>query len=181
MTGVQIRFHGRAGQGIVTAAEITAMAAAAEGKFVQAFPFFGSEKRGPPVVAFCRISDKPIITHEQVYEPDVVVVADHTIMDAVDVEGGLAKDGIVVINTDKTPSELGVKTKKTFTVDGTRLAVEVLGKNITNTVVLGAMVKATGVVTLASVLAAVRKQFPGEMGEKNAKLVEKAFEKTVEA
>ena len=176
MEDVKIRFHGRAGQGMVTAAELTAMAASMEGKFSQAFPFFGSEKRGPPVVAFCRISDKPITTHEQIYEPNIVVVADSTVIGAVDVEAGLSKDGIIIINTHKTVQELGLKSKNVFTIDGTQLALQTLGKPITNTVVLGAMVKATGVVKLEDVKKAIEKQFAGPLAEKNVALVQKAFD-----
>jgi 2-oxoisovalerate/pyruvate ferredoxin oxidoreductase gamma subunit len=163
---------------MVTAAELTAAAAGMEGKYAQAFPFFGSEKRGPPVVAFCRISDSPITTHLQIHQPDIVVVADHTIMGCVNVEAGLTKGGTVVINTRKTPKELGVKTENAFTVDGTGLAVETLGKPITNTVVLGAMVKATGIVKLDNVEKAIKAEFKGPMGEKNAMLVKAAFDKT---
>jgi 2-oxoacid:acceptor oxidoreductase gamma subunit (pyruvate/2-ketoisovalerate family) len=161
---------------MVTAAELTAAAAIMEGKHAQAFPFFGSEKRGPPVVAFCKISDSPITTHLQVHEPDIVVVADHTVIGAVQVESGLKENGIVVINTGKTPQELGIKCKRVFTADLTSLAIQVLGKPITNTVVLGAMVKATGIVKIGDVKEAIRKEFPPAIAEKNVQLVQSAFD-----
>src|SRR3989338_2300346 len=112
----EIRLHGRAGQGMVTGAELIALAANYEGKHSQAFPFFGSEKRGPPVEAYCRIDEKPITIHEEIAEPDIVIVGDSSIMDVVDVCAGLKPNGIVIVNTSRTPKELGLKAKRVFTI-----------------------------------------------------------------
>ncbi len=164
----EIRLHGRAGQGMVTGAELIALAANYEGKYSQAFPFFGSEKRGPPVEAYCRISEEPITIHEEISEPDIVVVADASIMDAVDVCSGLKKDGIVIVNSQKKPEELKLKAKRVFTVDATEVALRLFnGKLIYNTVMLGAFCKVTDTVKLESVKRAI-----------NAKLSEK-FSKAV--
>lgn len=180
----EIRFHGRAGQGMVTAAEVVAMAATREGKYAQAFPVFGSEKRGPPVASFCKISDSPITTHEQVTEPDVVVVADHTVIGAVDVTAGLKPDGWLIVNSNKPLAELGVKVgpkQKTLVIDGTGIALNHLGKAITNTVMLGAFVKATGLVKIDDVKAALKDQFPAPIAEKNAVVVQESFDKATVA
>lgn len=180
---IEIRFHGRAGQGMVTAAELVAMAATTEGKYSQAFPFFGSEKRGPPVAAYCRISDKPITIHEQITLPDIVIVADHTIIGAVDVTAGLKDDGWLIINTTKPLADLGITLKpkqKALLIDGTSIALEHLGKAITNTVMLGAFVKATGIVKLESLEKALAEQFPAPIAEKNVLVINESFEKAVE-
>src|SRR3989338_7875389 len=111
----EIRLHARAGHGMVTGAELIALAANFEGKNSQAFPFFGSEKRGPPVEAYTRIDNKPITIHEEIAEPDVVIVADPSIMHEVDVCAGLKKDGIVIVNSEKKASELKLNAKRIFT------------------------------------------------------------------
>ena len=103
---IEIRFHGRGGQGAVTSAELTALAAIEQGKYAQAFPSFGPERRGAPVMAFVRVSDEPIRTREKIYEPDIVVVLDPTLLEIVNVAAGLKKDGIVVLNTTKTAKEI---------------------------------------------------------------------------
>ncbi len=179
---IEIRFHGRGGQGAVTAANILAGAAFAEGKYVQAFPFFGVERRGAPVTAFTRIDEKPIRIKTQIYEPDVVVVLDPSLLEVVDVTAGLKEGGIVIVNTEKTKDEvlksLKKKPKKLAIVDATSIALDVLGLPITNTSILGAIAKATGVVKIESVEGAIKDTFSGELGEKNAKAAATAFEKT---
>ncbi|MFA4640169.1 pyruvate/ketoisovalerate ferredoxin oxidoreductase subunit gamma [Pyrococcus kukulkanii] len=179
---IEIRFHGRGGQGAVTAANILAEAAFLEGKYVQAFPFFGVERRGAPVTAFTRIDDKPIRIKTQIYEPDIVVVLDPSLLETVDVTAGLKDDGIVIINTEKSKEEvlknLKKKPKKLALVDATTIALEVLGLPITNTAILGAIAKATGLVKIESIKEAIKDTFSGELGEKNARAAQEAFKKT---
>lgn len=158
----EIRLHGRAGQGMVTGAELIAYAANLEGKFSQAFPFFGSEKRGPPVEAYCRIDDKPIKIHEEISEPDIVIVGDSSILDVVDVCAGLKPDGIVIVNSKKKPEELGLRAKRVFTVNGTDVALRNFKKLILNTVMLGAFCKATGIVKIESIKKAIQASFAGK-------------------
>ncbi len=180
---IEIRFHGRGGQGAVTAANILAEAAFLEGKYVQAFPFFGVERRGAPVTAFTRIDEKPIRIKTQIYEPDVVVVLDPSLLDTVDVTAGLKEGGMVIVNTEKTREEILQKLKKKpaklALVDATTIALEILGLPITNTSILGAVAKATGIVKIESVEEAIKDAFSGELGEKNARAAKEAFEKTV--
>lgn len=180
----EIRIHGRGGQGSVTAAEVLAHAAFFEGKYVQAFPYFGAERRGAPVKAFARISDEPMLVHSQVYTPDYVIVLDPYIYRAVDVTEGLKKDGIIVINTKKKPEELGLKEWRVATVDATGIALElnllVAGLPVVNTSILGGFAKATHEVNLESVLRAVRETWSGGAGEKNAKATELAYNRLIE-
>lgn len=179
---LEVRFHGRAGQGIVTAAELLAVAAGFEGRHSQAFPMFGSEKRGPPVTGFCRISDEPIEIHEQIYKPDVVVVADATVMDVVDVAAGLKPKGIVLVNTGKTAGELGLSLsdgQKVLTVDGTDIAIKYFKKPITNTVMLGALAKATKIVGLEALKKAIRQRFKGEAAQQNIDAITECFNDVV--
>ena len=177
----EIRIHGRGGQGSVTAADLLAHAAFMEDKWVQAFPYFGAERRGAPVKAFARISDEPILVHSQVYTPDYVIVLDHAIYKVVDVTEGLKKDGVIVVNTTKKPSELGLKGWRIATVDATGIALElnllVAGLPIVNTSIVGAFAKATGEVKLTSVLKAINETWTGGAGEKNARAAELAYER----
>jgi 2-oxoacid:acceptor oxidoreductase gamma subunit (pyruvate/2-ketoisovalerate family) len=177
----EIRFHGRGGQGSVTAADLLAHAAFMEGKWVQAFPYFGAERRGAPVKAFARISDEPILVHSQVYTPDYVIVLDHAIYKVVDVTEGLKKDGVIIINTTKKPEEMGLKGWRIATVDATGIALElnllVAGLPVVNTAIAGAFAKATGEVTLASVLKAIKETWAGGAGEKNAGAAELAYKR----
>ncbi len=172
---IEIRFHGRGGQGAVTAAEILAKAAFEDGKYCQAFPFFGAERKGAPVMAFSRIADKPIRRRYQVYNPDYVIVLDETLLEAVDVLSGLKEEGKVIINS-KENVDLG-KNVESYNIDATGIALEILGVPIVNTVMLGAFAGVTGVVTVDSIVKVTKETFPGKIGEKNAKAVEVAFEK----
>lgn len=177
----EIRIHGRGGQGSVTAAEVLAHAAFFEGKCVQAFPYFGAERRGAPVKAFARISDEPMLVHSQIYAPDYVIVLDPYIYKVVDVTEGLKKDGVIVFNTKKKPEELGLKNWRVATVDATGIALElnliVAGQPLVNTSILGGFAKATEQVKLESVLKAVRETWSGAAGEKNSRATELAYER----
>jgi pyruvate ferredoxin oxidoreductase gamma subunit len=161
---IEIRIHGRGGQGAVTASEILAVAAFKDGKFSQAFPKFGPERSGAPVEAYCRIDDKYIDIRSQIYEPDHLIVLDESLTKVVDVTKGLKKGGIVVANSE-TPMDF--KGFKTFTTDATKVALEVIGKPIVNTTMLGAFVKATKIVTLKSVEEAIKERFDKELADKN--------------
>lgn len=179
----EIRIHGRGGQGGVTAAELLAKAAFKEGKWVQAFPFFGAERRGAPVNAFARIADKPILIRSQIYNPDYVIVLDHTLLDVVNVAEGLKKDGIIIINTTRKPEEVNIKGYRVATVDATSIALKlqllVAGLPVLNTPMLGAFAKATEEVKLESVIEAIRETWPGAAGEKNAKAAALAYERLI--
>ena len=163
---IEIRLHARAGQGMVTAAEIIALAANLEGKHSQAFPFFGSEKRGPPVTSFVRIDEKPIHLYEEIFDPDIVIVAEPSVLHEVDVCKGLKESGFVLVNTDKTAEELKLSAKRVYTINGTGIAMKHLGSKITNTVVLGAFVKASRIVKLDSVKKALVEKFTSKFPQK---------------
>lgn len=163
---IEIRLHARAGQGMVTAAEIIAQAANVEGKHSQAFPFFGSEKRGPPVTSYVRVDEKPIHLYEEIFEPDIVVVAEPSVLHEVDVCKGLKDTGFVLVNTDKTAEELKLSAKRVYTINGTDIAMKHLGSKITNTVMLGAFVKASKIVKLDSVKKALVQKFTNKFPQK---------------
>ena len=179
---VEIRWHGRGGQGAVTSAELLAQAAISEGKYAQAFPSFGPERRGAPVLAFVRInSQEPIRVRAEIREPDVVVVLDPGLLSIINVTSGLKADGIVVINTRKQAEQL----KKEFdikwslaTIDATHIAREVLGVPITNTTMVGALIKATGVVELESLVEPLKHRF-GRLAERNIEAMKRAYEETL--
>ncbi|MCL2115309.1 MAG: pyruvate synthase subunit PorC [Methanobrevibacter sp.] len=170
---IEIRFHGRGGQGAVTAAEILAKAAFEDGKYSQAFPFFGVERRGAPVMAFTRIDDKPIKVRYQVQSPDYVVVLDDGLLEVVDVFSGIKETGKVIINTNK---EVGTDKKEVYAIDATGIALENLGVPIVNTVMLGSFSKKSGEVSLDSILKVIGETFPGKIGEKNSKAATIAYE-----
>jgi pyruvate ferredoxin oxidoreductase gamma subunit len=171
---IEVRFHGRGGQGAVTAARLLAEAAFLEGKYSQAFPSFGAERRGAPVLAFTRIDDKPIRIRTQVYEPNHVVVLDPTLIEAVNVASGLKRGGTIVINSKEHHKFNDVKVAS---VDATSTAIETLGVPITNTVMLGALVKVTKIVSLDSIVEAVQNTFKGKLVEKNVAAVKLAYER----
>ena len=170
---IEIRFHGRGGQGAVTAAEILAKAAFEDGKYVQAFPFFGAERKGAPVMAFSRIDDKPIRRRYQVYNPDYVIVLDDTLLEAVDVLSGLKEGGKVIINTKNNVDF--TEDVESFSIDATGIALDILGVPIVNTVMLGAFAGVTGEVSLDAIIKITKETFPGKIGEKNAVASEKAY------
>lgn len=173
---LEVRFHGRGGQGAVTAANLLSDAAFREDKDVQSFPFFGVERRGAPVTAFARLDDEPIRIKSQIYEPDVVVVLDNTLLDVVDVTEGLKDEGKVILNTENSPGEVDLNVDKLSTVDATGIALDILDKDISNTSILGAFSKVTGYVDINSVTEAIEDNFEEDLGKKNAKAAKKAFE-----
>ena len=176
---VEIRWHGRGGQGAVTTAELLAQAAISEGKYAQAFPSFGPERRGAPVQAFNRIdSREPVRIRADITQPDYVVVLDPSLLGKVNVTSGLQEGGWVIVNTRKTvkeiKSEFGIK-YPVAVVNATKIAREVLGVPIVNTTMLGAVVKMTGVIDKKSANAPLEKRF-GRLGERNIKAMETAYE-----
>ena len=176
----EVRWHGRGGQGVVTACQLLASAALLEGKHVQAFPEFGPERSGAPILGFTRISDAPIEIHSQVYAPDVVVVLDPTLLKKIDVMKGLKRGGKLIVNTQLSPKELREQLKENdaevYTVDGTRIALDVIGRPIFNTTMLGALIKATNLISLDSVLKVTSERFTGSIAEKNMAAIKRAAE-----
>jgi pyruvate ferredoxin oxidoreductase gamma subunit len=179
---IEIRWHGRGGQGAVTSAELLARAAIAEGKYAQAFPAFGPERRGAPVLAFDRIdSQSPIRIRAEIREPDVVVVLEPTLLRVVKVTAGLKPGGILIINTGKKLEDLDAALRgnwKVALVDGTRIAREMLGVPIVNTTMLGAILKATEVVKIESLVEPLEERF-GRLAERNNNAMKKAYQETV--
>jgi len=155
-----------------------AIAAFEDKRFSQAFPAFGVERRGAPVMAFARIADKPIRIRSQIYEPDYVIVQDVTLLDVVDVAGGLKPTGKIIINTDRPAADLKLKTSgEVVTIDATKIAIEILGRPIVNTTMLGAFAGATGEIMLESLDKALLTKFSGELGNKNLKAIKTAYER----
>jgi len=179
---IEIRWHGRGGQGAVTSTEILAQAAISEGKYAQAFPSFGPERRGAPVQAFNRIDTRePVRVRSDVTNPDVVVVMDPSLLEKVNVTSGLKKGGPVIINTRKTAAEI----KKEFgikypvaTINASRIARDIMGVNIVNTAMLGAVIKVTGLIKKESAHAPLEKRF-GRIGERNIQTMETAYQEVV--
>ena len=182
MAGIlEIRWHGRGGLGAVTSAELVARAAISEGKYAQSFPSFGPERRGAPVIAFLRISNEFIRTRTPIDEPDVVVVLDPGLLHAVDVTSGLKKSGKIVINSRKPPTEL--KSEFGFqwpvaAVNATAIAKETIGVPITNTAVIGALLKVTEAVKLDSVVEQLHERF-GARASGNIEAMKRACQETV--
>jgi pyruvate ferredoxin oxidoreductase gamma subunit len=179
---LQIRIHGRGGQGVVTAAEMLSVAAFREGRHAQAFPSFGSERMGAPVVAFCRISDAEIRAREPVSSPDVVIVQDPTLLHSINPFDGLAPDGYVLLNTSRSLDELGLAAleeklppRHIRTVPATDLALAHIGRPIPNAALLGAFAALTGTISLDALHGAIREQFPGAVGEKNIAAADAAY------
>ncbi|HEY9161345.1 MAG TPA: pyruvate ferredoxin oxidoreductase subunit gamma [Desulfomonilia bacterium] len=179
---LEIRFHGRGGQGAVTSAELIAIAAVGKGKFAQAFPSFGPERRGAPVVAFSRVDDKKILIRAKIYEPDVVVVLDPGLITLVNPLEGLKKNGILIVNTRKSPDEiLNVCSAscRVATVNADLIAKEELGRVIVNTTMLGAVIKATGFMKIEDIREPILDRFGPKLGEKNLKALERAYNEVV--
>ena len=176
---IEIRFHGRGGQGAVTASRLLATAAFLEGKHSQSIPMYGTERRGAPVTAFVRIGEKDQMVRSLIHEPDYVVVLDPLLRKSVNITEGLKDTGMLVVNSSVPPIEVELdKDTTTATVDATAIALEVLGRPITNTAILGAFCKATGAVKLKSVIEAVNQQWSGRLAEMNVKAVEEAYNST---
>jgi pyruvate ferredoxin oxidoreductase gamma subunit len=171
----QIRIHGRGGQGVVTAAELLSVAAFLEGKHAQAFPSFGSERTGAPVVSFCRIDDKEIRLREPIIDPDALIVQDPTLFKAIDVFQGLKQDGYLLVNSNNSFAALGLAAVvaklpagHARVVPASELALKHVGRLVPNAALLGAFAALTGLVHLDSVTAAIRQAFPGKIGDGNA-------------
>ena len=178
---IEIRIHGRGGQGSVTSAELMAQAAISEDKHAQAFPSFGPERRGAPVQAFIRIDNhKPIRVRAGVTKPDIVVILDPSLLNIVDVTSGLKEGGKMVVNTKSSFEDIKVKfgaKYKLAIIDATSIAREFLGRPIVNTTMIGALVKASGVVKLESLFQPLEKRF-GKLAEKNKNAMKKAYTET---
>jgi pyruvate ferredoxin oxidoreductase gamma subunit len=179
----EVRIHGRGGQGVVTAAEMLSVAAFLEGKHAQAFPSFGSERMGAPVIAFCRIHDSEIRSREPIAEPNAVIIQDPTLLHSVDVFDGLAPDGYVLLNTSKDVESLGVAEFTNMlppghvrTVPATELALQYIGRPIPNATLLGAFAAITGQISLESVQAAIQAKFRGDVATKNASAAAAAYD-----
>ena len=170
-----VRFHGRGGQGVVTAAEMLSVAAFDSGRHAQAFPTFGSERTGAPVVSFCRIDDAPIRFHEPIDTPHAVVIQDPTLLHVVPVLQGVTPATYVLVNTSRTAEELGLGSDgRVTTLPATELAREVLGRPMPNTALLGALAGLTGVVSLDAVVDAIRQRFRGAVADANVEVAVRA-------
>lgn len=183
-----VRIHGRGGQGAVTAAEMLSVAAFGEGRHAQAFPTFGSERTGAPVVSFCRIDDRPIRLREPISQPDALIVQDPTLLHQVDLFAGLRPDGYLLVNTSRTLAELGIAelagtldVRRVATVPATELAREHLGRPLPNAALLGGFAALTGQVSLRAVSDAIRDRFSGAVGEGNVKAAEAAYDHVLQA
>ena len=167
----QIRIHGRGGQGVVTAAELIAIAAFKDGWQAQAFPSFGVERTGAPIEAFARIDDKPIRTREHVYKPDVLIVQDPSLLSVIDVQKGCDDNTVVIVNTTKKKNQLNLTLpeKNIYALDATKIALDKIGRNIVNTVILGAFAKVTGLASLESLEKAISQKF----SKKGQKIIDK--------
>ena len=184
----QIRLHGRGGQGVVTAAELLAIAAYKDGKQAQAFPSFGVERTGAPIQAFARIDDKFIRTREQVSNPDILVVLDSTLL-ALNLAGDCSEKVIVVVNSSKKANDLKltfgpdkkpIPIENIYAVDATKIAMDIFGRNLSNTTILGALAKIGGLITIEGLKKAVEEKF-SEKGEEIIKKNIEALEKTYHA
>lgn len=177
---LEVRWHGRGGQGAWTASELLARASIHEGKHIQSFPEFGPERMGAPVAAFTRVSKEPIQIHCAVYNPDVVAVLDQTLLKTVSVARGLNEGGPIIINSKENPAEvrkmLNTDKGRLWTVPATEIAVRILGRPITNTAMLGAVAHVTGIVKLESIEKVVKERFRQNIAEKNVAVVKEAYE-----
>jgi pyruvate ferredoxin oxidoreductase gamma subunit len=174
---IEIRIHGRGGQGNVAAAELLSIAAFKDGKFAQAFPSFGAERIGAPVQAFVRIDEKKIRTREEVRTPDYLIVQDSFLIGAVPVLDGIKPDGLILVNADKAPEDLNIKTTaRVETIPATEIALEIIGRPIPNAIMIGAFCSITGLVSIGAVQEAIMEKFPGRVGENNVAALERAVE-----
>lgn len=181
---VEIRWHGRGGQGAVTAAKLVAETALEQDKYFQAMPEYGAERMGAPIVAFTRIAEQPVTIHAAVTEPDIVIVLDDTLLKGVPVADGLKKGGTIIVNTTDSPEDvkvrLGVDDATVATVDATGIAIDTIKRAIPNTPMLGALVRATGIMDIELVLGHVKKSLGKKLSdavvEGNVAAVRRAFE-----
>ncbi|MDJ0610754.1 MAG: 2-oxoacid:acceptor oxidoreductase family protein [Kiloniellales bacterium] len=179
----EIRLHGRGGQGVVTAAELLSVAAFDEGKHAQAFPSFGSERMGAPVVSFCRIDDQEIRLREPILEPDALIIQDPTLLHSIDLFSGLNPEGYILINSTRSFEELGIADlAKRFPphhvcdVGATELAVKHVGRPLPNAALLGGFAAITKVISFDSVADAIRERFPGPVGDANVAAAREAYD-----
>ena len=180
---LQIRIHGRGGQGVVTAAEMLSIAAFEQGRHAQAVPSFGSERTGAPVVAFCRIDDREIRLREPIMTPDVLIVQDPTLLHQVDVFQGLQPDGYVLINTRRSFDQLGLgeltqryRHERLVTVPATEIAVKHVGRPVPNAALLGGFAALSGLITLDAVAHAIGEKFKGKVAAGNIAAATEAYE-----
>jgi pyruvate ferredoxin oxidoreductase gamma subunit len=183
----QVRFHGRGGQGVVTAAELLAAAAFGEGRYAQAFPSFGSERMGAPVMSFCRIGTRPIRTREPVTEPDALVIQDPTLLHEADLFAGLGREGYVLVNSARDFGQLGLDelaarhhSDRLLVVPASALAMTHLGRPLPGAPMLGGLAALTGAVGLEAVLAAISERFTGRVARGNAAAARAAYEYVTE-
>jgi 2-oxoacid:acceptor oxidoreductase gamma subunit (pyruvate/2-ketoisovalerate family) len=179
---LEVRWHGRGGQGAWTASELLARAAIAEGKYIQSFPEFGPERMGAPVTAFTRISTEPIMIHCAVYSPDVVAVLDPTLLKTVNVADGLnERSGNILVNTKENPVEIRKLLKsnagKVWTVEASDISLRILGMPITNTAMLGAVARVTGIVSLETIEKMINGRFRADVATKNFAVVKEAYQR----
>lgn len=167
---IEIRWHGRGGQGAKTASLLLAEAAFDTGKYIQGFPEYGPERMGAPITAYNRISDERVTVHSNIYDPDYVIVVDETLLDVVDVTAGLKKEGAILINSEKTPEALRAKLKgyegRVCTVDARKISMETLGKYFPNTPMLGAIVKVANIMDEKTFIASMEKSFKHKFATK---------------
>ncbi len=179
----QVRIHGRGGQGVVTAAELLSVAAFLEDKYAQAFPSFGSERMGAPVISYCRIDDREIRSREPISAPDALIIQDPTLLHSVDVFQGLNPEGFILINSRRSFEELGIAQFVTqfpahhvCDVGATELALKHVGRSVPNAALLGGFAAISGQIRLSSVEKAIREKFPGAVGEANVAAAKEAFD-----
>jgi pyruvate ferredoxin oxidoreductase gamma subunit len=175
---IEIRIHGRGGQGAVTSAELLAVAAFKDKKYAQSFPMFGVERRGAPVEAFCRINNKYIRNRSQIYTPDYVLVLDSSLLTTVNVVNGLKKNGLIIINSKQEPSKLNLdfESGRIISIDLNSLALNIIGRPIVNTAMLGAFAGITNLISLKSLIEAIQERFDEKIAIKNKELAEKSYE-----
>jgi len=181
---IEIRWHGRGGQGAKTAALLLAESALEEGKYIQGFPEYGPERMGAPMRSFTRISEAPITLHSNVRNPDAVVVLDSSLLDTIDVVDGLSEEGVLLINTSQPPQairqKLNLKKRKVFTVDASSISLDILGRNLPNTPMLGALIKATDLLGIDTIISAIKhkfeKKFSSRILEGNIQAIRRAYE-----
>ncbi|WP_264600076.1 2-oxoacid:acceptor oxidoreductase family protein [Rhodobium gokarnense] len=179
----EIRIHGRGGQGVVTAAEVLSVAAFDEGMHAQAFPSFGSERMGAPVISYCRIDDKEIRLREPILEPDALIIQDPTLLHSVDVFSGLKRDGYILINSSRTFEELGIADfvanlpdRQVVDIGATEIAVKHIGRPVPNAALLGGLAAITGRLQLESVEKAIGEKFPPALAKANIAAAREAYE-----
>lgn len=184
---LEVRWHGRGGQGAKTAAMLFAETAIEEGKYGQGFPDYGPERMGAPMRGYTRVSDNPILVHSSIEEPRVVVVLDQTLLDTVNVVEGVPADGMIIVNTHLGPKQirekLKLKDRKVYTLNATQIALDTIGRPIPNTVMLGALIKITGLFDINDMEKNITKKFTKKYGEKvavgNVKAIRRAFEEVL--